>query len=75
MPPKPWQRIIPEPTRTRSAPMKNDDTKEMVAELQWIGVTPHVSQTTSGLGGFAIDGRTIQNNVTPSRSTPAAAPG
>ena len=61
------------PTRTRSAPMKNDDTKEMVAELQWIGVTPHVSQNTSRLGGYAVEGRTTPINVTPRRSTPAAA--
>jgi hypothetical protein len=30
----------------------------MVAELRWIGVTPHVAQNTARSGGSAIDGRT-----------------
>ena len=33
------------------------DTRGMVAELRWIGVTPHVSQNTARSGGSAIDGR------------------
>jgi hypothetical protein len=30
----------------------------MVADLRWIGVTPHVAQNTARSGGSAIDGRT-----------------
>jgi transposase len=40
---------------------KNCDTKGMVAELRWLGVTPHVAQNTSCLGGSAIDGRTTRH--------------
>ena len=40
---------------------KNYDTKGMVAELRWIGVTPHVAQNTSRPGGSAIDGRTTRH--------------
>ena len=37
---------------------KTDDTKDLVAEMRRIGVTPHVAQITSRPGGSSIDGRT-----------------
>jgi IS5 family transposase len=40
---------------------KNYDTKAMVADLRWIGVTPHVAQNTARSGGSAIDGRTTRH--------------
>ena len=40
---------------------KTYDTKAMVADLRWIGVTPHVAQNTARSGGSAIDGRTTRH--------------
>jgi hypothetical protein len=40
---------------------KNDDTKEFVAEMRRIGVTPHVAQNTARSGGSAIDRRTTRH--------------
>jgi hypothetical protein len=40
---------------------KNYDNKGMVADLRWIGVTPHVAQNTARPGGSAIDGRTTSH--------------
>jgi hypothetical protein len=40
---------------------KNYDTTGFVAEMRWLGVTPHVAQNTARSGGSAIDGRTTRH--------------
>lgn len=40
---------------------KHDDTREIVAEMRRIGVTPHVAQNSGRSGGSVIDGGTIHH--------------
>ena len=40
---------------------KNYDTRGFVAQMQQLGVTPHVAQNTARHGGSAIDGRTTRH--------------
>ena len=40
---------------------KNNETKEFVAEMRWLGMTPHLAQNTARRGGSAIDGRTTRH--------------
>ena len=40
---------------------KNDDTREQVAALRGLNVTPHVAQNTTRPGGSAIDQRTARH--------------
>ena len=54
-------RALPGAHRKTLGADKNYDTKGMVADLRWNGVTPHVAQNTARSGGSAIDGRTTRH--------------
>ena len=49
---------------------KGYDTRAFVADLRISGITPHVAQNISRIGGSSIDGRTPVTRATANRSTP-----
>jgi transposase len=52
---------IPGTDRVTLAGDKGYDTRDFVAELREMAVTPHVAQNTARSGGSAIDGRTTRH--------------
>ncbi len=49
---------------------KNYDTKGFVAEMRWLGVTPHMAQNSARIGGSAIDGCASSNCAARTTSVP-----
>jgi len=59
-----WQTVapLPETRRVTLAGDKNYDTRELVAALREMKITPHVARNDKRLGGSAIDTRTTRHS-------------